>query len=84
MISEEYKQVKFGKFLRKTIGCTLRDHIRIEDNKRTELNVVAFISEVLYVYFVIDNKEVVSMETFLLYTSPFLNTPFCYISVENG
>ena len=28
-----------------------------------KLNVVAFISEVLYVYYVIDNKEVVSMET---------------------
>ena len=29
-----------------------------------KLNVVAFISEVFYVYYVIDNKEVVSMETF--------------------
>ena len=28
-----------------------------------KLNVVAFISEVLYLYYVIDNKEVVSMET---------------------
>ena len=28
-----------------------------------KLNVVAFISEVLYVYYVIDNKEVVSTET---------------------
>ena len=28
-----------------------------------KLNVVAFISEVLYVFYVIDNKEVVSMET---------------------
>ena len=28
-----------------------------------KLNAVAFISEVLYVYYVIDNKEVVSMET---------------------
>ena len=28
-----------------------------------KLNVVAFISQVLYVYYVIDNKEVVSMET---------------------
>ena len=28
-----------------------------------KLNVVTFISEVLYVYYVIDNKEVVSMET---------------------
>ena len=30
---------------------------------RDRLNVVAFISEVLYVYYVIDNKEIVSMET---------------------
>ena len=28
-----------------------------------KLNVVAFISEVLYMYYVIDNKEVISMET---------------------